>query len=308
MARPIKDGLTYFPLDVDFFRDRKIRSIKVRYGMDGIALYLYILCLVYEDKGYYTRLDTDFYEQVEDDLGISENSARQIMNYFCERSMLDGTLLTTVKILTSVKIQETFQAAKRGAKREIKVNPDYWLLKTDETLSFIKCAQNEDFSENNGSFSEKNPGKYEKNSLKKSKEKESKVNKIKEKKNSTACGVCVSDDLKKIISKLEDAGIFVSSGVAQAVSSWLGDTNAEIILYAVEQADKRAKRSWRYIEAILNNLKKSGVSTMAQIEEREEQFRLRNMSPSARERSAQIYGAGDMDYDELERKMNEKYK
>lgn len=305
MARPIKEGLDYFPLDVDFFRDRKIRSIKVRYGMDGIALYLYILCLVYEDKGYYTQIDVDFYEQVEDDLGISENSARQIMNYFCERSLLDGTLFTTVKILTSVKIQKTFQAAKRGAKRSIKVIPDYWLLKTDETLGFIKFAQKEVFSENNGSFSEKNPCKSEKNPLKKSKVKKSKVNEIKEKE---AFGVCSCENLKKVLSKLEDSGIFVSSNISEAVQSWLTDTNIDIVFYAIEQADKRAKRNWQYIEAILNNLKKSGIKTIAQVTERDEQFKQRNISPSARERSAEIYGAGDTDYDEIERRMNEKYK
>lgn len=300
MARPIKEGLDYFPLDVDFFRDRKIRSIKVRYGMDGIALYLYILCLVYEDKGYYTKIDVDFYEQVEDDLGISENSARQIMNYFCERSLLDGTLFTTVKILTSVKIQKTFQAAKRSAKRSIKVIPDYWLLKTDETLGFIKFAQMEVFSANNGSFSEKNPCKSEKNPLKKSK-----VNEIKEKE---AFGVCSCENLKKVLSKLEDSGIFVSSNISEAVQSWLTDTDIDIVFYAIEQADKRAKRSWQYIEAILNNLKKSGIKTMAQVTERDEQFKQRNISPSARERSTEIYGAGDTDYDEIEQRMNEKYK
>lgn len=305
MARPIKEGLDYFPLDVDFFRDRKIRSIKVRYGMDGIALYLYILCLVYEDKGYYTKIDVDFYEQVEDDLGISENSARQIMNYFCERSLLDGTLFTTVKILTSVKIQKTFQAAKRSAKRSIKVIPDYWLLKTDETLGFIKFAQMEVFSANNGSFSEKNPCKSEKNPLKKSKEKKSKVNEIKEKE---AFGVCSCENLKKVLSKLEDSGIFVSSNISEAVQSWLTDTDIDIVFYAIEQADRRAKRSWQYIEAILNNLKKSGIKTMAQVTERDEQFKQRNISPSARERSTEIYGAGDTDYDEIERRMNEKYK
>ena len=40
MSRPPKAGIDYFPLDVDFFTDKKIRILKARYGADGIAIYL----------------------------------------------------------------------------------------------------------------------------------------------------------------------------------------------------------------------------------------------------------------------------
>ena len=32
MARPKKNGLSYFPLDVDFLEDHKIKILKARYG------------------------------------------------------------------------------------------------------------------------------------------------------------------------------------------------------------------------------------------------------------------------------------
>ena len=37
LARPRKDGLDYFPLDVDLFEDDKIKILKARYGADGIT-------------------------------------------------------------------------------------------------------------------------------------------------------------------------------------------------------------------------------------------------------------------------------
>lgn len=46
MPRPIKKGLTYFPLDVDFFRDRKIKTLKGRFGVDGIILYLSLFFVI----------------------------------------------------------------------------------------------------------------------------------------------------------------------------------------------------------------------------------------------------------------------
>ncbi|MDB8996972.1 DUF4373 domain-containing protein [Parabacteroides distasonis] len=39
MARPIKKGLDYFPLDTDLLSNRKIRQIKRKYGSDA---FLYI--------------------------------------------------------------------------------------------------------------------------------------------------------------------------------------------------------------------------------------------------------------------------
>ena len=43
MPRPQKEGLDYFPLDVTFFSDPKIKILKARYGVDGIAVYIYLL-------------------------------------------------------------------------------------------------------------------------------------------------------------------------------------------------------------------------------------------------------------------------
>ena len=44
LARPQKEGLAYFSLDVDFFSDRKVKILKGRFGADGITYYLYLLC------------------------------------------------------------------------------------------------------------------------------------------------------------------------------------------------------------------------------------------------------------------------
>lgn len=60
MARPQKEGLEYFSLDVDFFSDRKIKILKGRFGADGVTYYLYLLCEIYKGHGYYLDFDADF--------------------------------------------------------------------------------------------------------------------------------------------------------------------------------------------------------------------------------------------------------
>lgn len=179
MARPKKTGLDYFPFDVDFFHDRKIRALKGKYGSDGILAYQYILCEIYRDKGYYTELDEEFILCMSDDLNIKENSTRQILKYLLSRSLLyeikDSTLAKSVTIITAKSIQKRFQEIKKYLKRDVTVETKYWILEKSETNPFIKVCSENDFSENNPSFSEKNSDKSRKNTIKESKGKESKI-------------------------------------------------------------------------------------------------------------------------------------
>ncbi len=173
MARPAKNGLNYFPLDVDFFSDRKIRSIRANYGTDGIALYIYTLCEIYRGGGYYIKADDDFIDLAAVDLGIAINEIRQILKFFCKRSLFDDTLFTTDTILTAASVQQRYQEAKKDSKRDIFVDGRLWLLEKSETLGFIKVRPNSDYSEKKPSFSENNSSFSEENPT--SKVKESKV-------------------------------------------------------------------------------------------------------------------------------------
>lgn len=51
MARPLKEGLDYFPHDCDLSNDEKIEAIEAIYGNDGYAVYLKILERVYRAGG-----------------------------------------------------------------------------------------------------------------------------------------------------------------------------------------------------------------------------------------------------------------
>ena len=50
MARPIKTGLNYFPLDVDFFDDPKICAVTVEHGIKGQAAAIMLLCAIYRNE------------------------------------------------------------------------------------------------------------------------------------------------------------------------------------------------------------------------------------------------------------------
>lgn len=52
MARPQKEGLDYFPLDVDIDQDDKIALIEARYGIVGFGVVIKLFMKVYK-RGYF---------------------------------------------------------------------------------------------------------------------------------------------------------------------------------------------------------------------------------------------------------------
>ena len=169
MPRPRKNGLDYFPLDVDFLDDPKIKILKARYGRDGIVFYIYLLCEIYK-QGYYLKVDDDFEYIISDDLKIDQNKAKQVLNFLLSRSLFDNTLFQSDKVLTSAGIQKRFQLAvkERARKNPIEVGR-YWLLKEKDTEPFIKCTHFSDLSKKKESYSRNNDCNSTEKSLKKSK-------------------------------------------------------------------------------------------------------------------------------------------
>jgi len=52
MARPFKQGLQYFPLDVNIFEDEKIQDLNLAFGYLGEIIYIRLLSMIYAN-GYY---------------------------------------------------------------------------------------------------------------------------------------------------------------------------------------------------------------------------------------------------------------
>ena len=80
MPRQQKPGLSYFPLDVDFFTDNKIRILRARFGNNGIAVYIYLLCEIYK-KGYYMEWNDDFKFILAADLNLTDGFIEQVLTF-----------------------------------------------------------------------------------------------------------------------------------------------------------------------------------------------------------------------------------
>lgn len=113
MARPVKDGLDYFPFDVQFFDDEKIVAVAVKYGIKGEMCAVKLLCSIYR-KGYYIEWNRIARILLLKSLpGVTEDELDEIVNRLVEWGFFDKSLFDTAKVLTSVGIQERYFKAKR---------------------------------------------------------------------------------------------------------------------------------------------------------------------------------------------------
>lgn len=169
MARPRKEGVAYFSFDVDFFSNKKVKILKARYGADGIAIYIYLLCEIYKN-GYYLKIDDDFEFVISDDLSMNCDKVKQVLTFLLERSMFDKQLFQSDAVLTSAGIQKRFQLAvkTRALKNPVTVK-GFWILSEEETEPFIKVNPSLNNSENNKDNSEKNEPDSGNNAINKSK-------------------------------------------------------------------------------------------------------------------------------------------
>ena len=108
MARPKKNGLEYFPLDVDFFDDEKIVAISGEYGLKGEIVTLRLLCAIYRNGYFIEWSDMIRYKVLRSIPGMSAQLLDQIVNRLVKWGFFDKALFDSDMILTSRGIQARY--------------------------------------------------------------------------------------------------------------------------------------------------------------------------------------------------------
>ena len=116
MARPTKQGLDYFPLDVDFFQDLKIRKIIRVYGDSATSILICILCMIYKDNGYYIKWDEDTAFIISEILNSDEEKISLVVSKAIEVDFFNKEVFSKFSILTSRAIQKRFQLIVKNSK------------------------------------------------------------------------------------------------------------------------------------------------------------------------------------------------
>ena len=244
MARPRKDGLDYYPMDVNFLGDIKVKKVIRSHGIQAVAVILHLLGTVYRDTGYYATYDDDLLFITADELNLEEKYVKDVVEKLLEVDFFSREQAEKNKVLTSIGIQERYRKA---TERRISVN-------INDSLCIQKPRS-----------SEVNVDRSTQSKVKESKVKESKVE------DRDASDLAEASKLSK--SENEVAKIFefyqnnigmMTPYVQQNVIHWCNDTSPELVMLAIEKAVKENALKFSYAEAILKSWLNQGIKTKAE--------------------------------------------
>lgn len=140
MARPIKQGLSYFPFDVSFFSDRKVRKIIRGCGPGSPTILICLLCNIYEDQGYYILWDEELPFDIADTVGVSEGAVKELIKKAVDVDFFDKEMFEKEHILTSRGIQSRFIESTRKRK-DVTIKKEYWIISGDNSVNDVNNEQ-----------------------------------------------------------------------------------------------------------------------------------------------------------------------
>lgn len=145
MAAPSKQGLDYYPREIDLLRDRRLRRARMKHGYIVAGVYDALLDLVYRDKGYYLDYSNpdDVVWEVQQYLfggvPVDENQIPVIIADLVASGLFDEALFAK-GILTSRDIQRVYYKVTQR-RQFIEIDFSLWLLEEEEMrdLSASSC-------------------------------------------------------------------------------------------------------------------------------------------------------------------------
>ena len=229
MARPNKQGLDYFPLDVNLLTNLKVRRLISAQGINSIAVIIELLCRIYQGKGYYIERSNDLAFLISDALrsGISEGAVEEVIKKAIELGFFDANMLDDFGILTSESIQKTFFEATKKRKG-VQYDGRFLLISINGYNNLV----NVDINSINVHHNEQ------------SKEKKSKENKIKENK---------TKEVNRVVSYFMNHFGELTGFTADLLSTLVDDFGESSVLDAMELAVNKGKPKLNYVQGILRN-------------------------------------------------------
>jgi hypothetical protein len=126
MARPQKEGLDYFPLDVDVDQDDKVALIEAQHGVTGFAIVVKLLMKVYKNSYFYNWTEK---EQLLFSRGINVdiNTLQDVVNDCIKWELFSKKMYDNHQVLTSKGIQLRYLEA-TSRRQEVKILQEYLLI------------------------------------------------------------------------------------------------------------------------------------------------------------------------------------
>ncbi|EOS8059383.1 DUF4373 domain-containing protein [Enterococcus hirae] len=293
MARPYKQGVDYYSLDVDFLKDIKYRKIRRSCGSQTCEILLCLLGYIYGDMGYFLRWDEDSAFLVADDVGAKEGLVEEVVSKAIQVGFFNREKYEKYQILTSNGIQKRYKLITRKRK-EVSIKKEY-LVNDDNNL--VNGGNNSTSTVVNG---------VRNTQIEREIEKESKVNEIKDYEEDMG----VYEFIQKSWGKSP-------TGILQgALGPWIREWGSEMILFAFQSAYENSVEMQglkKYVDKILATWKSNNVSTLQEAVQAKEDWEVKksqrtfsNSQPSRNVTRKEPIPKWLADYEEQERLRKER--
>ena len=243
MARPKEKGVEYFPLDVGFLSDLKIRKIMLSCGASSIAVLIYIFAAIYRDEGYFMNVKDDDIALIALDTNLDTDYVKNVINRACEVGLFSFRIYDNFRVLTSEGIQNRYLKITERRK-SVKINADINLVNVD--MMYTETRVNVAETIVNVAETPVNVYKSTQSKVKESKVKvkESKVKESKEKNT-----VIQNDVFSTWLNTFGD----ISSFIKETLETLTDEYGPEQVVEAIEITHDRGKTSIKYVEGVLKN-------------------------------------------------------
>jgi hypothetical protein len=124
LARPIKDGVDYFPLDVHL--DDKFKFIEIKFKLEGFAILIKLFQKIYS-CGYWYKWTEDEMLIFADENRVDLSTVKDVVDEAVIRGIFDKELYEECNILTSKGIQNRYKEIVKRRKN-VNVIEEYLLI------------------------------------------------------------------------------------------------------------------------------------------------------------------------------------
>lgn len=253
MARPTAKGVEYFPLNVNFINDLKVRKLLLSCGAEAIAVLIYLLSTIYKDEGYYVELHEDEIDLIALDVNVTPEFVLEVINKACEVRFFDVNLYENFNILTSKGIQERYLKITERRKNSVVITQ----------FNLINVYNNSINVNNNSINVDNNPVNVYKSTQSKVKERKGKKSKVKSLSNDSVKNVYLTetekrDCMNKKIYELYLNGIGqISPTIKERLDDLVELYGMEHVIVAINTTIESGGSSIKYVETVAaSNLKK----------------------------------------------------
>lgn len=246
MARPKAKGVEYFPLDVGFLSDLKIRKIMLSCGASSIAVLIYIFAAIYRDEGYFMNVKDDDIALIALDTNLDTDYVKNVINRACEVGLFSFRIYDNFRVLTSEGIQNRYLKITERRK-SVKINADINLVNVDMmyTETSVNVAETiVNVAETPVNVYKSTQSKVKERKVKERKVKESKVKESKEKNT-----VIQNDVFSTWLNTFGDISPFIKETLEMLTEEY----GAEQVVESIEITHDRGKTSIKYVEGVLKN-------------------------------------------------------